>query len=229
MQRTLNLKIMKRLFIALFAAALTLPISAQYGRSYPGRPVTNYPVHRSPTNDIYYGLRLGAAFSTVNSDDRELDGGSIKTGLNVGVAAGWQLHYSSPVYLESGLYYTEKGGKGTHDNKKFTYNLNYLEVPLLIKYYVPLNGNASLQPFAGGYMALGIAGKIKDYGDRQAYSSFDDNTFQRFDGGLRIGCGLQFDMIYIEGAYEFGLANICDDTFDTSRNRCFYVNCGVNF
>ena len=25
------------------------------------------------------------------------------------------------------------------------------------------------------------------------------------------------------------LANICDDTFDTSRNRCFYVNCGVNF
>ena len=57
----------------------------------------------------------------------------------------------------------------------------------------------------------------------------DDNTFQRFDGGLRIGCGLQFDMIYIEGAYEFGLANICDDSFDTSRNRCFYVNCGVNF
>ena len=36
-------------------------------------------------------------------------------------------------------------------------------------------------------------------------------------------------IIYAEAAYEFGLANICDDAFDTSHNRCFYLNCGVNF
>ena len=208
---------------------LTVPMSAQYNR-YPGRPVgnthTSYRPHRNAT---YYGLRLGAALSTVNSDDKQLDGGSAQTGLNVGAVLGYQLVPSSPVYLETGLFYTEKGGKGVHNSKNFTYNLNYLEVPLLLKYEIDTNSPVSIVPFMGGYLACGVGGQIKDYGDRKAFSSFDDNTFKRFDGGLRIGCGIQYDIIYAEAAYEFGLANICDDAFDTSHNRCFYLNCGVNF
>ena len=137
--------------------------------------------------------------------------------------------HSSPLYFETGLYYTEKGGKGTHENKKFTYNLNYLEVPLLMKYAIPFEQRGSIQPFVGGYLACGVGGQIKDYGNRQAFSSFDNDAFKRFDGGLRIGCGVQYDIVYAEAAYEFGLANICNDSFDTSRNRCLYLNVGVNF
>lgn len=221
---------MKRLITALFALALTVPMLAQYGR-YPGRPVTPPTTsgYRFNSNDIYYGLRLGAAISTVNSDDPRLDGGNAKTGLNVGVVAGYQLSPVSPIYLETGLYYTEKGGKGTYEGKKFTYNLNYLELPLLLKYAAPFADRGTIQPFLGGYLACGIAGKVKDYGNRQAFSSFDDDYFNRFDGGLRIGCGVQYDIIYAEAAYELGLANICHDTFDVSHNSGFYLNCGVNF
>ena len=219
---------MKRLITALFALALTVPMLAQYGR-YPGRPVTTHTSYQTRVSDVYYGLRLGAAFSTVNSDDPRLDGGNTQTGLNVGVVAGFQLSPVSPVYLETGIYYTEKGGEGNYQNKKFTYGMNYLEVPLLLKYAIPIESRFTVQPYFGGYLACGVSGKIKDYGDRHAYSSFDDNAFRRFDGGLRIGCGAQYDIIYAEVAYEFGLANICDDTFDTSHNRCFYLNCGVNF
>ena len=136
---------------------------------------------------------------------------------------------ASPLYFETGLYYTEKGGKGNYDGKKFTYNLNYLEVPLLMKYAIPLDYRSCVQPFVGGYLACGVSGQIKDYGNRQAFSSFDNDAFKRFDGGLRIGCGIQYDIAYAEAAYEFGLANICNDAFDTSHNRCFYLNVGVNF
>ena len=220
---------MKKLFALIFAAAFTLPMSAQYSR-YLGRPVgTTRHTYQNHRNATYYGLRLGAAFSTVNSDDRQLDGGNTQTGLNVGAVVGYQLSPSSPVCLETGLFYTEKGGKGTHENKKFTYGLNYLEVPLLLKYEIQTNSPVSIQPFMGGYVAVGVGGKIKDYGDRQAFSSFDDKKFKRFDGGLRLGLGVQYDVVYAEAAYEFGLANICDDTFDTSHNRCFYLSCGVNF
>ena len=209
--------------------ALSVPMFAQYGW-HNARPAgsSHAPAPRR-LYDNYYGLRLGAGFSTVNSDDPQLDGGSAKTGLNVGVAAGFQIVPSSPLYFETGLYYTEKGGKGKYEGKKFTYNLNYLEVPLLLKYAAPFADRGTVQPFVGGYLACGVGGKVKDYGNRQAFSSFDDNYFKRFDGGLRIGCGIQYDIVYAEAAYEFGLANICNDAFDTSHNRTFYLNCGVNF
>ena len=221
---------MKRLMTAILATLLALPMLAQYRTPrYPGRPVTPPLAYRSQRSATYYGLRLGGAFSTVNSDDRRLDGGTMQAGLNVGLAAGFQLHPASPLFFETGLFYTEKGGKGSYEGNKFTYNLNYLEVPLLLKYDIPVDRSFCVQPFFGGYLACGVGGKIKDYGDRKAFSSFDDDGFKRFDGGLRLGLGAQYDLLYLEVAYEFGLANICNDAFDTSHNRCLYVNCGVNF
>ena len=161
---------MKRIMIALMSLVLTLPALAQYGRPhYYSRPPATYrpaAVHspRPSYADIYYGLRIGAAFATVNSDDRYLDGGSAKTGLNVGFVAGFQVAYRSPVYFETGLSYIEKGGKGNYDGTKFSYSLDYLEVPLVMKYMIDIDRSFSIQPYVGGYLALGVAGKIKDFG-----------------------------------------------------------------
>ena len=116
---------MKKLLSLLFAVAFSMPMCAQYGWHH-ARTAAGFPSARY-AHDAYFGLRLGAGFATVNSDDRQLDGGSTKTGLNVGIAAGYQLIPSSPLYFETGLYYTEKGGKGNYEGKKFSYNLNYLE------------------------------------------------------------------------------------------------------
>ena len=182
---------------------------------------------------IYYGLRLGLGLSTVNSDDDRLDGGNIQAGLVLGGIIGFQLAPASPVYLESGLIYTEKGGEGKVDGTKWTYDLNYLEMPITVKYKYDVDGDLSVCPFAGGYLAMGIAGDVKNYGhnkdDRASYSSFSSDFFSRFDGGLRFGCGLQYQLLYIEMAYDLGLANISHDDFESSRNGCFYINCGVNF
>ena len=181
--------------IALMSLVLTLPALAQYGRPhYYSRPPAAYrpaPVHnhRPSYADIYYGMRIGAAFATVNSDDRYLDGGSAKTGLNVGFVAGFQVAYRSPVYFETGLSYIEKGGKGG-PNGSYSYGLNYLEVPFLIKYQHNFDRLTSIQPFAGVYCAAGVGGKIKEKDQRLTQSSFSDDAFKRFDGGVRIGCGL---------------------------------------
>ena len=154
---------MKRMMIALMSILLTVPALAQYGRPHYynySRPRPISTPHRSYT-DVYYGLRIGAAFATVNSDDKYLDGGSAKTGLNVGFVAGFQLDYHSPLYLETGLSYVEKGGKGQYDGMKFSYSLNYLEAPLVMKYIYDVDRAFSIQPFIGGYLAVGVAGKMK--------------------------------------------------------------------
>ena len=217
------------MMIALMSLVLTVPAFAQYGRpSYYSRPSVMHSPHR-PMTDVYYGLRIGAAFATVNSDDRYLDGGTAKTGLDVGAVIGFQVAYRSPVYFETGLSYIEKGGKGSYDGTKFTYSLDYLEVPLVMKYMIDIDREFSVQPYVGGYLALGVAGKIKDFGHRQAYSSYDNEGFQRFDGGIRIGCGVQYDFVYAELGYDFGLSNISHDYFDTSRTGTFFATVGFNF
>ncbi len=179
--------------------------------------------------DHYFGIRVGLSASHVNSDDKYLDGGDTQTGLNVGAVVGVGLTLRAPLYLETGLSYIEKGGKGTFDRKNFTYDLNYLEVPVLLKYRAPVANNLSIDPFFGGYLACGIGGKIKDFGDRKAESSFSEDNFRRFDGGLRLGVGVSYDLLYAEVGYDIGLANVCNDTFDTSHNGCFFANIGVNF
>jgi hypothetical protein len=225
-------KIMKKyLFLALAGMMLALPSNAQYySRSRYANTHKRYTYNSNRyVNDVYYGLRLGLAVSTVSSDASKLDGNKSQTGLNLGFAIGKRLSNTTPLYFESGLYYTEKGGKSDDKFGKFTYDLNYLEVPLLVKYVYSIDRDLSIQPFAGGYLACGVGGKIKDYDDRDAFSSYDDGYFNRFDGGLKIGCGMQIQMLYFDLSYDFGLANIGQDDFDDTRNGCFYVNIGVNF
>nr|MBP7472365.1 PorT family protein [Prevotella sp.] len=236
---------MKKIIITLMAGMLmSVSASAQYypnGRPIPPSKRTGYyssqnsrqSYNRSYNdNDCYIGFRVGPGFSTVNSDSKYLDTNKSRTGLNIGMAVGMPLTESVPLYFETGLYYTQKGGKSTYDGTKFTYGLDYIELPLLLKYRAPLTNNITVEPFVGGYLACGVSGKIKDYGEREAYSSFSsdyDDNFNRFDGGVKLGCGMSFDMLYVEASYDIGLANVGKDDFDDTHTGCFNLTVGINF
>ena len=233
---------MKRTVIILLSLVLAVPMMAQsrYHIRYPSRPTPPAPAYNGRPyardtwrsglyGDSYYGLRIGLALSSVNSDDPYLDGSGVTSGVSMGVVAGFQLAPSAPIYFETGLSYTEKGGRGNYGGSKFTYDLDYLEVPLVLKYDYRSTPDLSVQPFIGCYVACGVGGKVKDFGHRQAVSSFDEDFFKRFDGGLKMGCGVQFSHLYAELAYDLGLSNICHDSFSSSRNSSVVLSCGINF
>ena len=176
---------MKRLAFIMMALLLALmPAAAQNyrdSRYYNSR--TDRLDYRYNYNSPYYGFRIGPAFTFVNSDDSRLDGGDWQTGLNVGVVAGIPLTDSAPLYLETGLSYIEKGGKkDLPEGKKMTYDLNYLEIPAVLKYKYEVDDHFSIQPQVGGYFAVGVGGKIKNFAEREAESSFKDANFRRLDG-----------------------------------------------
>ena len=225
----------KTLLLSLLCMILAMPAMAQpgyrYGRGYNPRiqTVGRHGNEYIAWHSYYVGLRVGLNTSHVSSESPLLDGSSMKSGLNIGIAAGTQLTYRAPLFIESGLYYSQKGGKSDSGNGKFTYDLNYLEVPLLIKYKHFVGNQTSIQPYAGGYLAVATDGQIKNYGTRTAFSSFEDGYFNRFDGGLKIGCGVGYNMLYLDASYDIGLANIGQDNFDDTHNGCFTINLGVNF
>ncbi|MBM6992247.1 MAG: outer membrane beta-barrel protein [Prevotella sp.] len=235
---------MKKFLLSCMALLTAASASAQYypdGRPIPPRKRSAYyssrtsysrPVGYSRYPNTYYGFRIGLGVATVHSDAAALDANNAKTGLNVGFVIGTQIAPSAPLFFESGLYYTEKGGKSNYNGSRFTYGLNYLELPLLLKYKYYASPDVSIEPFVGGYLAAGVGGKIKDYGDRQAYSSFDNDvssSFRRFDGGLKVGCGVSFQMLYLGVSYDIGLANVGHYDFEDTRTGCLNLDFGVNF
>ena len=237
---------MKRYVILSLTCLMALSVMAQYpygGRRYSQPPVVVRTETRNPGpghrfgwngpawNSTYFGFRLGLNAASVRSSAPALDGKSAKTGLNVGLAVGLPLSRYNPIFIETGLLFNQKGGKSSASGTrgKFTYDLGYLELPLVLKYKFYTRSGVAIEPFAGGFMAVGVSGEIKDYADREAFSSYSDNYFRRFDGGLRLGCGVSYGMGYLEMGYDLGLANVGQDTFDDTHTGCFTIGIGVNF
>lgn len=227
---------MKKLFTLMMAIAIAMPTFAQFE----GRSKTRDRFNHSNVEQ-YYGLRLGYNLAAINSSNVNVDMKSYG-GFAFGAVYGLQLANSTPVWLEAGLFYSEKGGqddgmltkvidsttgKETEISQKVTTRLMYLQVPFVVKYAFDVTDDFYVQPFLGAYLALGIGGKTKQYTTRKTYDSFDN--FNRFDGGIRIGCGAEYQMIYAEIGFDFGLANIYDDDFISARNQNLFINVGVNF
>lgn len=213
---------MKKLMLCLLAMLLAIPSTAQIYRDYEPKRYD-----RSNDREHYYGLRLGLNVASISSGDVMLDADSY-SGLYLGGVYGMQLSRQAPIWLEVGLAYSEKGGVSrSKSDDKVKYRMSYLQMPVVCKYNIDLE-DFHIQPFFGGYLAVGIAGQTKDYTPpRQSYSTYD--TFNRFDGGLRLGCGAEYQMLYLEVGFDFGLSNISKDDFDTAHSRCFFLTAGVNF
>lgn len=232
----------KMLFMMAVLAMVCLTANAQhFGRNYSRSAKSGY--YRSSVRPVgagghfgynpvsYVGLRVGGSFASLGSDGMKYDT-STKSGLDLGVVAGFSVSPYIPLYFETGAKYTEKGGKT--DAHKF--NLDYLEMPLVLKFVHVTDGGVGIQPYAGGYLALGVGGKISDKildGPNVHYnasrSAFGDKgDFQRFDGGLKIGCGFSYDVLYADVSYERGLSNITDG-YDSTHNSALMLSVGLNF
>ena len=212
---------MKKLFTLILATMLVSPVFAQLDNAGTRTRFNHNNTER------YYGIRLGLNVASLSSDMADMDMNS-RTGLAFGGVYGIQLANSMPIWLEPGLYYSEKGGK-THDvnGDRVTCRISYLEIPVVVKYAFDVADDFYVTPFLGGFVSLGIAGKVKEYGPQHSYSSY--NNVNRPDAGLRIGCGAEYMMVYAELGFDFGLANISKDDFKRVRTQTFFINVGVDF
>lgn len=174
------------------------------------------------SGSTYYGLRLGFTSAYIGGD---VDSKS-RGGFNIGAVLGIKCSPSTPLFLESGLYYTEKGGKWDVGNSR----LDYIEIPLLMKYGIKATDELSVLPYIGPTFSFGVAGKTKFPGGGET-DSFKEGMFNRFDVGIKLGCGVEYQMVYAELGYHWGITNISDlgAPFDDAFNRAFYMNIGINF
>ena len=210
---------MKKFFTAIVAMMLAVPSFAQYSSG-------GFELDKE---NLYYGVRIGLTNATLGGD---LDGVKSKVGMAMAGVVGLRLSSTTPVFLESGLYYTERGAK----------NIGYtnLEVPLLIKYGIKASDDIAILPFVGPYFARACWGETKSALNKNAegketkVGTFDEKKawtggLSRLNMGFKIGCGAEYNKLYLEVGYQIGVTNIAKQDDLTIRSNAFFANFGVNF
>ena len=103
--------------------------------------------------------------------------------------------------------------------------LKNLEIPIVVKYGIKVSDDIALMPFLGPYFSWGVGGRIKD--DKIDYDESSYNVVNH-DMGVKLGCGIEYDMLYLEAGYQIGVANIADGK-GTIHSNAFLLNFGINF
>lgn len=212
-------KSMLLIMMLVISLVSALPSSAQ---RYGG------PRHDYNTNhglySVYYGVRIGMANSTINGYD-----GRSRTSLKLAAVAGFELTEKMPLFIETGLEYVQKGGRIGKGDVRQIYNLNYLQVPAVIKYIYDAGEEVTIQPMVGLTFGMGVGGHTKYYQDRIAMTSFGNDLFKRFDTGIRLGCGFGYRQLYLDVNYNIGLVNIVHNAFEDAHNNSLELSVGCNF
>ena len=204
---------MKKILVSIVAALMAVPSFAQFSSG-------GFELDKQ---SLYYGVRFGGTVASINGD---ISIGS-KVGMTLAGIIGIRVSSTTPLFLESGLYYTQRGAK----NSDYNIVHNNLEFPILIKYGIQASDNIAVLPFFGPFFAYGVS---TDEKLKTEYALTHDIRVNRNNMGFKIGCGAEYNKLYAEIGYQFGVTNIIDDEYGygrdkSSRNNALFLNVGVNF
>lgn len=180
-------------------------------------------------SDISFGLKGGLNFSLITGDDTDdFDG---KVSFHVGTVVEFPI--SEKFSIQPELLYSEQGDKGTFDGMEIKFKLDYLNLPLMAKYYVADRFSLEAGPQIGFLLSAeaegdGVTVDIKD-------------IFKGIDFGLGFGLGYKLENgLNFSGRFNVGLSNIVEDEgsildmeFDSGNtknyNNVFQLSVGYLF
>jgi len=93
------------------------------------------------------------------------------------------------------------------DDERATTNLSYIDVPLLLRLNIPIDGNISPYVAAGPFVGYLLDAKAKVDGDTEDLKEF----MKDINYGLIFAAGLNFGKVGVEFRYDLGMANIFDE------------------
>lgn len=198
-----------------------------------------------------YGVRAGVNFSSIDLELLDMFG--FRTGFQAGVSYEHLLLKNNPLYLETGLLYSNKGCKYSDEVFGFGYgaeiSTSYIEVPIMLNYKFFIGNDITLYPSAGVYYAFGVASKEKGFvggGDESSFienveisgssSAFGEDGFlKRSDFGYRVGVSATWKNLVLSAGYEGSFMNVAKSFDDgdipislKAKNLNIFITLGYN-
>lgn len=176
---------------------------------------------------ITYGPKAGLTLANLYGDDNS------ETDSKIGFAGGGflSIQASDQIVIQPELLYTTKGAKFDTLGLELKLKLNYIEVPILIKWMFPTEGTVKPSLFIGGAPAFLASAKAEvSVGGAAVEADIKDIT-KSFDFGVIVGGGLDFaagsGTFAIDVRYTLGLTSIDDTGFDEDvKNKAFSASIG---
>jgi len=178
--------------------------------------------------DIKYGIKAGVNFATLTGDDvpEELES---RTGFHVGAVAEFKLTEQFSIQPE--LIYSQQGTKFDTVEEgvsvKSTLKFDYLNLPILAKYYI-LEG-LSLE--AGPQIGYRVSAKVKLEAPSLGEAEYDTkDTTKAIEFGVAGGVAYDLPMgLFFQARYAAGLSKINDDNDGDIKNGVFSLSAGFKF
>ena len=164
-----------------------------------------------------FGLKAGGSLTTLTGD---VEGAKNKFGFNGGLVAN--LPFSDALSIQPEVLYSMKGAKADEGGDSGNLNLNYIDIPVLLKY------NADGLFFeAGPQLGIMTSANVKSGG----LSGDVKDAFQTVDFGYAVGLGYMAESGPMVGLrYNGGITNVVKDSGDESaRNSAFQLYVGYMF
>ena len=173
-----------------------------------------------------FGITAGVNLSTIGGDS--ISGAKNKTGFFVGGTV--IVPMGSGFSFNPELTYSLKGAKFSDQGTNGSFKLNYLELPILLRYDFAVAGTT--RPFLLAGPALGFQTSCKISGEDQSTTvTFGCKDFfdqlgapidvKKFDTGAMFGGGVAFDVsghtMSLGLRYNLGLNDVFSDT--DAKNR----------
>lgn len=153
---------------------------------------------------VIFGARAGVNFATINSDNFDSFDG--RTSFHLGVVSEIQLGETFSFQPE--LLYSSQGSDYSDPDFSGTVKLDYLNLPLIAKYYVAENFSLEVGP------QIGFLLSANDEGESDGFTYDEDikEFIKGIDFGINFGVGYKLDSGLNFGArYNLGLSDVNDD------------------
>ena len=177
-----------------------------------------------------FGVKAGVNFASLTGDDAEgMDG---RTSMVFGGFAKFQV--SEKFAFQPELLYSMQGATtsesfwiGEDDvDVDVTVKLDYLNIPLMAKYYVTEGFSLQAGPQVG--FLLSAKAKVEAGGEEEEEDIKDD--FKGLDFGLNFGAGYELESgLGFDARYNLGLSNIGDHDEADGGNGVFQIAVSYSF
>lgn len=153
---------------------------------------------------VIFGARAGVNFATITSD--EFDSFDGRTSFHLGVVS--EIPLGETFSFQPELLYSSQGSDYSDPGFTGTVKLDYLNLPLIAKYYVAENFSLEAGP------QIGFLLSAKDEGEADGFDYDEDikDFIKGIDFGINFGLGYKLENGLNFGArYNLGLTDVNDD------------------
>lgn len=177
------------------------------------------------------GIKGGVNFTNLYVDN--VDDENLKAGFNAGIYHKAAL--TDALALQPEVLYSSKGSSIHYDNillgsGHYRYNLNYLEVPVLLMINLG-TFHVAAGPYGGLLLGVNIK-EVDDGGDVEVVESLDRDDFNTLDYGVAADAGFDFTGGTLGVRYSYGLQEIgksIGPALENAKNSALQVYVGFDF